>query len=181
MGFISDLPTHLVAAFRATLEEVIEADIVIHVRDIAHPDTETQAEDVAGVLKALGVDLDDEASVIEVQNKIDLLPDDARLTLVERAAREGGGIPVSAVTGQGLDALFAAISARLGREEILRRLTLPGTDGQDLNWLYERCEIVSRDDHSETGEVRLTVRVPGPRLGEFERRFAQSEEVAPVA
>ncbi len=175
VGFISDLPTHLVAAFRATLEEVIEADIIIHVRDISHPDTETQAEDVAQVLKALGIDVDDEKRMVEVHNKIDLLPEPARAALIARAERRDGdfrAIPVSAVTGEGIDALLDTISERLGAEEILRKLHLGATEGQDLNWLYERCEVVERTDDAETGGIDVTVRVPPQRLGEFERRFS---------
>ncbi|ESR27198.1 GTPase HflX [Lutibaculum baratangense] len=172
VGFISDLPTHLVAAFRATLEEVIEADVVVHVRDISHPDSETQAKDVMNVLKALGVDVEDEKHIIEVYNKIDLLSPEAREALLARRERESlEGIPVSAVTGEGIDQLLATISERLGKEEILRRIRLAGTRGQDLNWLYERCEVVERVDDPETGETAVTIRVPPQRLPEFERRF----------
>ena len=112
VGFISDLPTHLVAAFRATLEEVIEADVVLHVRDIAHEETDAQAEDVAGVLTDLGFDEERRSRIIEVWNKADLVPGERLTVLQELAARQGAAI-VSAVTGEGLAELLALIERRL--------------------------------------------------------------------
>ncbi len=118
VGFISDLPTHLIAAFRATLEEVVEADLVMHLRDIADPDTAAQAEDVERILGDLGVDASDRKRVIEVWNKIDLLDDGNRARLLVDGAvdRPEPPIAISAVTGEGLDALVAIIEERVSGE-----------------------------------------------------------------
>src|SRR4029453_7005108 len=116
VGFISDLPTHLIAAFRATLEEVVEADLVLHLRDISDPDTAAQAEDVERILSDLGVDASDQERVIEVWNKVDLIDAANRERLLEESAdpEKGPPIAVSAVTGEGIPALVELIEAKLG-------------------------------------------------------------------
>ncbi|MBB3771326.1 GTP-binding protein HflX [Angulomicrobium tetraedrale] len=173
VGFISDLPTQLVAAFRATLEEVIEADIILHVRDMSHEDADAQAQDVAHVLSDLDIDPDDHVRLIEVWNKIDRLDEDARTAIFNTATRREGDdrpIPVSALTGEGVDALLAAIAQRLSRERISLRIELEASDGEGLSWLYRHAEVLERRDDIE-GHVHLAVRVPPERAEHIERRF----------
>ncbi|MDO5612291.1 MAG: GTPase HflX [Paracoccus sp. (in: a-proteobacteria)] len=158
VGFISDLPHELVAAFRATLEEVLEADLILHVRDISHPETAEQAADVADILGNLGVD--DTFPQIEVWNKIDALPPDAREALRRTDARTEGVQAVSALTGEGLDDLIAAIDARLAEalDEPLfdETLLLPFDDGRRRAWLHE-AGVVQAEQATEDGQ-RLHLR-----------------------
>jgi GTPase len=162
VGFISNLPTHLVAAFRATLEEVIEAAIILHVRDISHPDTEAQAADVAEVLRQLGVDPDDPVRMIEVWNKIDLVDEDRRASLIEqassRAADGQARFVISAISGEGLDELMAAVEMRLVGDRPVYRIVVDPSDGAGLAWLYNHAEVLERDDTPPDG-LHLTVRV----------------------
>nr|WP_245585444.1 GTPase HflX [Pleomorphomonas koreensis] len=174
VGFISNLPTHLVAAFRATLEEVIEASIILHVRDISHKDTEAQAADVAEVLKQLGLDPEDRDRIIEVWNKIDLVEEPRRDMLLAQAASDSPGGQerhvVSAVTGEGLPELLAAIEARLLGSRPVHELTLDPTDGAGLAWLYAHGEVLERRE-GEDGRLHLAVRVADKSLTTFHRRF----------
>lgn len=160
VGFISDLPTMLVAAFRATLEEVIEADLVLHVRDIAHDETEAQAHDVEKVLSDLGIDtLPADSHILEVWNKVDLLDADRRAELSLEAQRdERRPVLVSAQTGVGLDGLFAAIDARLGAADEVFEITIPGHEGQLIAWMYENSEILERVT-TDDGALQVRVRV----------------------
>ncbi|MGL4395172.1 MAG: GTPase HflX [Hyphomicrobium sp.] len=160
VGFISDLPTMLVAAFRATLEEVIEADLIIHVRDIAHEETEAQAHDVEKVLGDLGIDVTRaDAPILEVWNKIDLVSADRAAELrYDSGRRERPPVLVSAVTGAGLNELFAAIDARLGRGDEVLSLAIPGHEGALIAWLYENGEVLERGT-ADDGAVALKVRV----------------------
>jgi GTP-binding protein HflX len=154
VGFISDLPTQLVAAFRATLEEVLEADLILHVRDISHPETEGQAADVADILRSLG--LDPEVPLIEVWNKTDQLAEPAREALEVQAARSDGVRAISALTGQGVDALLSEIEAGLAEERIERVLDLTFAEGKRRAWLHEKGVVV---DEAETDSgYRLTLR-----------------------
>jgi GTPase len=175
VGFISDLPHELVDAFRATLEEVQEADVVLHVRDIAGEESDAQAEDVGKVLEQLGAGRDSGRAVVEVWNKIDLLPGDERDALLQRTRREGPGGPViavSAATGEGCGHLLsflaelvdqgAPIEAHLGPEE-----------GDALAWLYRHGRVIHREDDGEGG-VHIAVRLDSQALGQFERRFPQT-------
>ncbi|MEI9902187.1 MAG: GTPase HflX [Hyphomicrobium sp.] len=160
VGFISDLPTMLVAAFRATLEEVIEADLILHVRDISHDETDSQARDVEAVLAGLGIDtLAAEAPILEVWNKIDLL---SPVTLEEAmsAARfaERQPVLVSATSGEGVEALLAEIDGRLGRGDAVLELLIPADGGRLINWLYEEAEVMERQSEP-SGEVRMRVRI----------------------
>ncbi len=167
VGFISDLPTMLISAFRATLEEVLAADVILHVRDISHADSDAQAGDVAGILAELGVELGAQ-KIIEVWNKADLMPQGAE----PPAQRKGEGAPilVSALTGQGVDALLAAIEARLARGSALMSLKLDPADGAGLHWLYEHAEILSRKDE-RSGKVALKLRVAAQDVERVRRRF----------
>ncbi|MEZ5779655.1 MAG: GTPase HflX [Paracoccaceae bacterium] len=158
VGFVSDLPTQLVAAFRATLEEVLEADLILHVRDIAHPETEEQAADVADILESLGVDRS--VPMFEVWNKIDLLAPPLRDALRVQDARKPGVHAVSALTGEGLDALLAAIGAELDEERHETDLILAFSEGRKRAWLHEQGVVTSERD-AEDGQhlkVRWTAR-----------------------
>ena len=160
VGFISDLPTMLVAAFRATLEEVIEADVILHVRDISHEDAEAQQHDVEGVLRQLGIDPDGGQRILEVWNKIDRFDEDGRANLMNIAARrppERPCFPVSAETGEGLDALLAAIEDRLATTRVTLDLTIDPSDGAGISWLHRNAEVL--DKHLENGRFAMTVRV----------------------
>jgi GTP-binding protein HflX len=173
VGFISELPTHLVAAFRATLEEVTEADVVVHVRDIAHPDTAAQKADVLGVLADLGIDETTRPGrMLEVLNKIDRLPDDQRIALKQRT--EAGNEPVvavSAVTGEGIDRLTAAIARLLGVDDRLCGFVLDLSDGAAVAWLYAHGDVVERSDDAE-GTAAVKVRLSAADAARFEKRFA---------
>ncbi|WP_183097183.1 GTPase HflX [Mesorhizobium sp. YM1C-6-2] len=172
VGFISDLPTHLVAAFRATLEEVVEADLVIHLRDIADPDTAAQAEDVERILGDLGVDAGDRKRVIEVWNKIDLLDEGnrARLLAGKDTDKAEPPIAISAVTGEGLDALAALIEQRVSGD--LREITVTLRPHQLglVDWLYRNGDIVSREDN-EDGSVSISIRTTEATREEIDSRL----------
>ncbi len=177
VGFISDLPTQLVAAFRATLEDAIEADVLLHVRDVAHEDTQAQAADVQGILRDLGIDPDDGQRVIEVWNKSDLLDDAERerqLGLAELKPDGGRPVLVSALTGDGFARLTGAIETRIATRRPVYRLTLAPGDGQSLAWLHANGEVLSRAD-GEDGALDLLVRLPPKREGAFGARFPQAE------
>lgn len=168
VGFISDLPHELVAAFRATLEEVQEADVVLHVRDISSEDTDAQAEDVRQVLEQLGLE-EGEKTLIEVWNKLDLIEDEDDRAVTEMKARRVEALAVSAVTGEGIDALLARIAGLVDQAQPIE-LILGVNDGEALAWLYRNGRIDSRDS-LEDGSTRLQVRLDPQALGRFERQF----------
>ena len=173
VGFISDLPHELVEAFRATLEEVQEADVILHVRDISSPETVAEAKDVEAVLAELDIDARPD-HVIEVWNKLDLVAQDDRLVLAARARRAADAgspeaLPVSAVTGEGCDALLRAIAVRVDRGEPLD-LELPAGDGEALAWLYRHGRVVERHA-DDAGATHLSVRLDPQARGRFGRLF----------
>ncbi len=168
VGFISDLPTHLVAAFRATLEEVTEADIVVHVRDAHHPDSAAQRADVLAVLTDLGLGQLVEDGLIEVLNKIDLLDDEARAGLLNQTQRNEEIVALSAATGEGCDGLLALIAGRLDSTARAVRVEVPLSDGKTLAWLYERGAVVGRRDDAEA--AHLSVRLSEADLGRLRHR-----------
>ncbi len=173
VGFISDLPTQLVAAFRATLEEVIEADIILHVRDMSHEDTGAQSADVAKVLGELGIEPTDRR-IIEVWNKIDALDADGReriQNLAARQASERAPIVVSALTGEGIDDLTGAIENRLGEGRQTLSVTLDASDGAGLSWLYRHTEVLDKTTDDE-GHVTVTVRATPDKAGQVRAKFA---------
>ncbi|KAA0581859.1 GTPase HflX [Azospirillum sp. B21] len=157
VGFISDLPTHLVAAFRATLEEVQSADIILHVRDIAHPDTEAQKADVEAILTDLGIDPERDPRVVEVSNKIDLL-DGAELDAVlARAERSGNACAVSAATGDRLDTLFRILDDRMTAGRELVELDVEHGDGATIAWLYAHGEVIGRRDDDSHAHLQVAI------------------------
>ena len=174
VGFVSDLPTQLVAAFRATLEEVISADIIVHVRDISHPETDAQREDVLQILRDLGVLDDDLAArqpeLVELWNKVDLLDGERREDLTAQAGRNDNTLLISAVTGEGVDAFRAHLSALIARGNQFRTISLKSDNGAALAWLHARGTVSSqtiRDD-----QVILEVSLGRQFWGQFEKQFA---------
>ena len=159
VGFISDLPTPLIAAFRATLEEVVEADVILHVRDISHLETDAQAADVSSILSELGIGESRRDHMIEVWNKADQLPDDLKAMRHAQATRQSS-VLVSALTGLGLDELAKLIEAKLGKDLDIYEAVLDPADGQGQAWLYDKGEVLGREQ-LEDGRVVLTVRL-GP-------------------
>lgn len=159
VGFVSNLPTHLVAAFRATLEEVIEAELILHVRDIAHEDTEAQAEDVYNILEQLGVDENNSAAVVEVWNKIDLLEPEPREAMSKRTVSENPPLMVSAQTGEGIDTLLALIENHIGDSDSVMEIVLPLEKLGMLPQLYQETQVLERFDE-EDGSVSLKLRAP---------------------
>jgi GTP-binding protein HflX len=160
VGFISNLPTQLVAAFRATLEEVLEADLILHVRDISHEDAEAQQRDVDAVLRQLGIDPDAGQRILEVWNKIDRFEPEQRDNLRNIAARRSAEHPcfmVSAVTGEGIDGLLAAIEQRLAATRITLDLSIDAADGAGVSWLHRNAEVLTKELHD--GHFDMTVRV----------------------
>jgi len=177
VGFISDLPTMLVAAFRATLEEVIEADVILHVRDVSHGEADAQAHDVATVLRELDIDPEDRGRLIEVWNKIDLLDDAQRMALVNRVERcepERHPLLVSAATGEGFDALMAAIEGRVVQHRVVIELVLDAADGAGLSWLHRHAEVMSRSVR-EDGRLAVTVRLDPAKAAMLRRKFATDD------
>lgn len=168
VGFVADLPTDLVAAFRATLEEVLDADVILHARDVANPDHPAQAMDVLKVLGELGVSAET-TPIIEVWNKVDLV-NEADLVGIVPASKVAGVVAASAKTGQGLDALKLAIEKALGEKSRTYHVHVPHTAGSDIGWLHSHSEIVSRDEPTEEGSG-FTVRVEPRHKAEFLERF----------
>lgn len=165
VGFISDLPTELVASFRATLEEVLAADVVLHVRDISHQQSQNQANDVEAILSSLGVDL--ERPRIEVWNKLDLMEPEQAEARRQRAAREDGIHAISALTGEGLDDLLADIAIQLQGARVLEDLDLSFSQGKERAWLF-RQDIVQEEVQTDTG-FTVTVLWTGAQKSQFER------------
>ena len=173
VGFISDLPHELVEAFRATLEEVREADVVLHVRDIASEETAAQAQDVRTVLERLEVDMD-ERRILEVWNKADLLPAEDRDDLVRDARRaHPPAVVVSAVTGEGVEALLAAVAALVDEAPPVDVVT-PAGEGAAVAWLYRHGRVIEREE-GEDGAVRLSVSLTAQALGQFEQLYPQAQ------
>jgi GTP-binding protein HflX len=170
VGFISELPTALIAAFRATLEEVLAADVILHVRDVSHAESESQSADVAQVLGELGLDEARRSLVIEVWNKLDRLAPEERLAREAKAQRRPGTVLVSAATGEGLPLLLELVEDRLGGEAQVYEVVLEPTNGSGLAWLHERGEVLDRRTRRD-GTTSLRVRLSGERAGQAQARF----------
>ncbi|WP_336071634.1 GTPase HflX [Nitratireductor rhodophyticola] len=158
VGFISDLPTHLVAAFRATLEEVIEADLIVHLRDISDPDTAAQAIDVEAILGDLGVDAADRMRVLEVWNKIDSLDPERRRALLEGTRASDAPLAISAITGEGISDLLALIEERISGQLVMTSVELSPDRMSLLDWIYRNGEVVERSNNDD-GSISLKVRM----------------------
>lgn len=189
VGFISDLPTHLVEAFRATLEEVQFADVILHVRDVVHPDSRNQKESVLAILADLGIGAED-PRLIEVMNKIDLLELDDRQHLIDyarrttrdvgrmpahiegvRAEAHGGMVGVSSVNGEGIDELLKLLSNRLASHHEVHEIVVPLTDGAALSWLYAHGKVVERRDTKARSHLKVELDVAD--YGRFQSRFVK--------
>jgi len=189
VGFISDLPTHLVEAFRATLEEVQLADIILHVRDVSHPETRSQKESVMDILAELGIGQDD-TRLIEVLNKIDLLPDEERDNLKDYAQRTtwdtthvpsdlqgirpeaaGGTIGISALTGEGVSDLLQLLDDRLTAKAKIYEIDVPLTNGAALSWLYGHGKIVEKRDTKTKSHIRIELAAAD--YGRYQSRFGK--------
>ena len=166
VGLVSALPTELIAAFRATLEEVREADLLVHVRNMAHPDREAQREDVDDVLASLGLAEEGAPPRIEAWNKVDLLSEEERLRLYEEARRRDDVVPISAVTGEGLDELRQRTAECLRNGEQVHHVRIPAADGGRIAWLHSRGEVLDqRIDHDE---LELSVRLSPDNWARFQ-------------
>jgi GTPase len=177
VGFISDLPTMLVAAFRATLEEVIEADVILHVRDLSHEDAEAQSFDVAEVLRQLGIEPQDRARLIEVWNKIDRLDAAGRERLRNRADRQPAGsrpVLVSALEGEGLDGLATEIEARLAARRIILDLVIDPADGAGVSWLHRHTEVMRKAMRGD-GALAMTVRADPANAEKARAKFGGAQ------
>jgi GTP-binding protein HflX len=166
VGFVSDLPTELIAAFRATLEEVASADLIVHVRNIAHPDREAQREDVKDVLTSLGLGEECAPPRIEAWNKVDLLSDEDRDRLYEEAKRRDDVVPISAVTGEGLEALRERMAEKLRSGEQVHRIQLAATEGGKIAWLHSRGEVL--DQKLDHDKLELSVRLSPDNWARFQ-------------
>jgi len=176
VGFIADLPTELVAAFRATLEEVLEADVIVHVRDAAHDETAAQKADVLKVLEELGVDAD--RPLLEVLNKIDLLEPEQQEGLLSHNGRRPA-VAVSALTGAGVPDLLAGFESAVTRGNITLRLKLDAADGSALAFAYRHAQVLERRDRA--GKISLSLRVHPDDLGRFQNRFAEKITIEQTA
>jgi GTPase len=179
VGFISDLPTMLIAAFRATLEEVIEADVILHVRDVSHEDAEAQLADVENVLHQLGIEAAQDSGgkpqLIEVWNKIDRVDAEERARLAniaERRPAEQRPVLLSAVTGQGVDTLAVTIEERLSAGRVLLELELDPSDGAGVSWLHRHTEVIHKAADAE-GRIAMTVRADPDKANAVRARFAR--------
>jgi GTPase len=172
VGFIADLPTNLIAAFRATLEEVLEADIILHVRDVAHEEAEAQAGDVDKVLDELGLDEKRRSEIIEVWNKADLLAPEQHAALAQAAGRRPGTVLVSAVAGEGLERLLHLIEERLALQSDVAEIALAPEEGADVAWLHDHGEVLERTALDD-GTLVLRVRLDPDRLDTARRRFGE--------
>ncbi|MBX4859108.1 GTPase HflX [Rhizobium sophorae] len=176
VGFISDLPTHLVAAFRATLEEVLEADLILHVRDMSDADNQAQSSDVMRILNDLGIDeAEAEKRLIEVWNKIDRLEPEVHDTMVQKSAGASNVVAVSAVSGEGVDTLMEEISRRLSGVMTVATIRLPVDKLALLPWLYDHAIVDSREDN-EDGTITLDLRLSETEATELERRIGNGQK-----
>ncbi len=174
VGFVSDLPTTLVAAFQATLEEVMEADVIVHVRDVSHDDTEAQKEDVGRVLNELGIGPAGQDKVVEVLNKIDLLDNDGRDRVENLTARDERAVAVSALTGENCDRLLDLLEDGLGGDRDMVRLRVRHSDGAAASWLYRHSQVLSRAVDGDF--IRFEVAIAAAELARFRNRFAVGQD-----
>jgi GTP-binding protein HflX len=166
VGFVSDLPTELIAAFRATLEEVASADLLVHVRDMAHPDREAQREDVDDVLTSLGLAEEGAPPRIEAWNKVDLLSGEEHERLFEEARRREDVVPISAASGEGIDGLRERMAEKLRSGGEVHQINLPARDGSRIAWLHSRGEVL--DQVMDEEEVQLSVRLSADNWARFQ-------------
>jgi GTP-binding protein HflX len=170
------LPVELIAAFRATLEEVLEADIILHVRDAAHEESEAQKSDVLKVLAELGIDTEGDRRILEVLNKIDLLGASARAGLRAKNGKVRSPVAISALTGEGLSDLLARMETMLDTQALRLTLRLPPSDGAGIAWAYANGRVVARKDRNSGTE--LTLSIDADALGRFQNRYGKELKVS---
>jgi GTP-binding protein HflX len=175
VGFIADLPVELIAAFRATLEEVLEADIILHVRDTAHEESQAQKADVLCVLTELGIDTEGDRRILEVLNKLDLLTASARAALRANNGSGRAAVAISALSGEGLGDLTKRIDQMLEREALTLTLRLPPSDGAGLAWAYAHGRVLARKDRDTGTELKLSI--DPEALGRFQNRYGKELKV----
>ena len=188
VGFISDLPTMLVAAFRATLEEVIEADVILHVRDMSHEDAAAQSHDVEKVFGELGIDPQRDQptsrALIEVWNKIDRLDRGCARAAFKiwpsRRPADERPVPVSAFSGEGIGVLEADIEARLAAGRVVIELTLDAADGAGVSWLHRHTEVIRKEVDQQSGSIAMTVRTDPSRADAVRKRFSSPAQRIPT-
>ena len=168
VGFIADLPTHLVAAFRATLEQLEFAQVILHVRDMSRPDNESQKQDVVEILADLGVEYEQDIRVLEVWNKMDNVDEEDKQDMLRQAKFSEGIVPVSALTGDGIDSLLEEIDAKLSMLNVTMSFELPYSDGKALAWLHENAHIL---EQTNTENITVLVEMTPANAGKFTSRF----------
>ena len=173
VGFISELPTALIASFRATLEEVLAADIILHVRDVSHDETEAQSHDVSLVLEELGIHEDRRNQIIEIWNKADLLDPLALATRETQAQRRDDCVLVSSLDGQGIDELLAKVEKRLAKKSLIFEITVDAADGKGMAWLHQRGEVLNRKTNVD-GHTKLSVRLDADTAGQAQAKFGKA-------
>jgi len=176
VGFISELPTALIASFRATLEEVLAADIILHVRDVSHKETEAQSNDVSLVLEELGIDEQRRGQIIEVWNKADLLDPLDFATRETQAQRRDDCVLVSSLDGQGIDELLEKVEKRLAKKSEIFEIIIDPADGRGMAWLHQRGEVLGRKVY-EDGRTKLSVRLDGDTAGQAQSKFGKAMKV----
>ena len=176
VGFISELPTKLIASFRATLEEVLAADIILHVRDVNHEETEAQAHDVNLVLAELGIDEQRRSQIIEVWNKADLLSEQEMANRKATVGRRDDVALVSSLTGKGVEELLSKVEKRLAKTSVLYEVTIEPSNGQGMAWLHQRGEVLDRKAF-EDGSTRLTVRLDDDAAGQALAKFGKMIQI----
>jgi GTP-binding protein HflX len=173
VGFISELPTTLIASFRATLEEVLAADIILHVRDVSHDETEAQSHDVNLVLEELGIHEDRRSQIIEVWNKADLLDPLALATREAQAQRRDDCVLVSSLDGQGIDELLEKVEKRLAKKSTVYEIMIDAADGKGMAWLHQRGEVLARKAYAD-GRTKLSVRFDPDTAGQAQSKFGKA-------
>ncbi|MGB3139316.1 MAG: GTPase HflX [Aestuariivirga sp.] len=173
VGFISELPTTLIASFRATLEEVLAADIILHVRDVSHDETEAQSHDVNLVLEELGIHEDRRSQIIEVWNKADLLDPHALATREAQAQRRDDCVLLSSLDGQGIDELLEKIERRLAKKSTIYEIMIDAADGKGMAWLHQRGEVLARKAYAD-GRTKLSVRFDADTAGQAQSKFGKA-------
>ncbi|MBZ0261745.1 MAG: GTPase HflX [Hyphomicrobiales bacterium] len=173
VGFISELPTTLIASFRATLEEVLAADIILHVRDVSHDETEAQSHDVNLVLEELGIHEDRRSQIIEVWNKADLLDPHALATREAQAQRRDDCVLLSSLDGQGVDELLEKIERRLAKKSTVYEIMIDAADGKGMAWLHQRGEVLARKAYAD-GRTKLSVRFDADTAGQAQSKFGKA-------
>jgi GTPase len=173
VGFISELPTTLIASFRATLEEVLAADVILHVRDVSHDETEAQSHDVSLVLEELGIDEQRRSLIIEVWNKSDLLSPQELANREAQAQRRQDVVLVSSITGDGISHLLDKVEQRLAQSSLMFDITIDPSDGRGLAWLHQRGEVMDRKVY-EDGRTKLSVRLDADTAGQAQAKFGKA-------